>query len=91
MSAKTKKSSEWKKVVNLSFEAKTTASMLDLFSFSEALRPLNLAAKLPLLFNLLQSFLCLSHSAGVRPLSRYCGRSERTFFPLIAPVSKLVL
>ena len=58
--------------------------MLDLISFSEALRSLDLSAKLPTLFHIFQSFLCLSHTAGVRPLSRYSGVSERTLFRIIA-------
>jgi hypothetical protein len=61
-----------------------TLSMLDLTSFTNALSTLDLPAKLPLLFELLQSFLCLSHSSGIRPLSRYSGYSERTLFRVIA-------
>ncbi len=39
--------------------------MLDLLSFSAALGGLELPAKLPLLFELLQSFLCLSFGIAV--------------------------
>jgi hypothetical protein len=42
--------------------------MLYVLSFSQTSRPLELPAKLPILFNILQSFLCLIHSAGLRPL-----------------------
>jgi putative transposase len=59
--------------------------MLDLSSFSQALRSLELPTKVSILFEVLQSFLCLSHSSGVRPLSRYCGfgGSERSLFRMI--------
>jgi hypothetical protein len=58
--------------------------MLDLTSFIESFRLLELPAKLPLLYEVLQSFLCLSHSSGIRPISRYSGHSERTLFRMIA-------
>jgi putative transposase len=58
--------------------------MPNLSTFADAFHTLELGAKLPLLLNVLQSFLCLSHSAGIRPLSRYSDYSERTLFRLIA-------
>ena len=58
--------------------------MLHLESFTQLLSGLISGTNLPLLFDLLQSFLCISHSSGVRPLSRYCGWSERSVFRLIA-------
>lgn len=58
--------------------------MLDLTSFIEAFRHLGLPAKLPLFYEVLQSFLCLSHSSGIRPISRYSGHSERSLFRMIA-------
>lgn len=58
--------------------------MLDQTFFIQALSELKFPTKLSVLFEVLQSFLCLSHSSGVRPLSRYSGCSERTIFRMIS-------
>lgn len=58
--------------------------MLHLETFTQLLSGVISCTNLPLLFDLLQSFLCISHSSGVRPLSRYCDWSERSIFRLIA-------
>ena len=41
------------------------------------------AANVRILFEILQSFLCISYGAGVRTLSRYTDYSERTLFRFI--------
>lgn len=58
--------------------------MLNLESITVCLSSILSSTKVHILFEILQSFLCISFGGGVRTLSRYTEKSERSIFRFIS-------